>query len=169
MPFSLRIFRDKARLNQKAFRRFLGKLEKNPPRGLDTIAAQVDAEVWKETDCLACGNCCKKMTPTFKRQDILRISAHLNMTPDAFREKWLSYDKKDDDWVNKKQPCQFLDMKSNMCSIYAVRPADCAGFPYLKKRKMVEYIHIHQQNVEYCPATYRMVEKLMERVSSREA
>jgi Fe-S-cluster containining protein len=164
MIVSLRTFRQKMKDNQRKFRRYLSKLEKDPAPGLDRIAEQVDAEVWAETDCLSCGNCCKRMTPTFKRKDILRISAHLNMTPEAFREKWLVYEKKDGDWINKKQPCQFLDMKTNMCSIYEVRPADCAGFPYLKKKKMKDYLHVHKQNVEYCPATYRMVEKLMERV-----
>jgi Fe-S-cluster containining protein len=164
MIVSLRTFRQKMKDNQRKFRRYLGKLEKDPAPGLDRIAEQIDAEVWAETDCLSCGNCCKRMTPTFKRKDILRISAHLNMTPEAFREKWLVYEKKDGDWINKKQPCQFLDMKTNMCSIYEVRPADCAGFPYLKKKKMKDYLHVHKQNVEYCPATYRMVEKLMERV-----
>lgn len=162
--FSLRSFKQKVRFTKKSFKSFLGKLEKKPPRGLDTIAEQVDAEVWPEVDCLSCGNCCKTMTPTFKRKDIIRISAHLQMTPSAFQEKWLTYDKKDDDWINKKQPCQFLDLKTNMCSIYEVRPADCAGFPYLKKKKMTDYIHVHQQNIEYCPATYRMVEKLMDRI-----
>lgn len=49
-----------------------------------------------------------------------------------------------------------------MCSIYEFRPADCAGFPYLKKKKMVEYMHVHQQNINHCPATYKMVEKMME-------
>lgn len=164
MIVSLRTFRQKMKDNQRKFRRYLGKLEKDPAPGLDRIAEQIDAEVWAETDCLSCGNCCKRMTPTFKKKDILRISAHLKMTPEAFREKWLVYEKKDGDWINKKQPCQFLDMKTNMCSIYEVRPADCAGFPYLKKKKMKDYLHVHKQNVEYCPATYRMVEKLMERV-----
>jgi hypothetical protein len=51
-----------------------------------------------------------------------------------------------------------------MCSIYDVRPADCAGFPHLNKKKMVEYIHVHKQNVEYCPATYLMVEQMMQRI-----
>lgn len=142
----------------------MGKLEKNPPRGLDTMAAKIDTAVWQEVDCLSCGNCCKTMTPTFKKADVLRIAAHLNMTPQEFRNKWLTLDDEGKDWINKKQPCQFLDMKTNMCSIYAVRPADCAGFPYLKKRKMSEYIHVHQQNVEYCPATVRMVEKMKEMV-----
>lgn len=162
MAFSLRVFRQKAKLQKTSLRRFLGKLEKNPPRGLDTIAAQVDAAVWQEVECLSCGNCCKTMTPTFKKADVVRISAHLGMTPVAFRNKWLTLDDEGKDWINKKQPCQFLDMKTNMCSIYEVRPADCAGFPYLKKRKMKEYIHVHQQNVEYCPATVRMVEKMRE-------
>jgi hypothetical protein len=29
---------------------------------------------------------------------------------------------------------------------------------------MTEYLHVHQQNVEYCPATFKMVEKMMEKV-----
>lgn len=164
MIVNLHSFRQKVRIHQKAFKRYLGRIEKDPPRGLDTIAASIDGSVWQEIDCLSCANCCKRMTPTFTAKDIVRISAHFQMTPVAFREKWLLFDKKDGDWVNKKQPCQFLDMSTNMCGIYEVRPSDCAGFPYLKKKKMSEYIHVHQQNVEYCPATFKMVEKMMEQV-----
>jgi Fe-S-cluster containining protein len=104
------------------------------------------------------------MTPTFTKTDIKRIAAHLGFTPAAFTEKWLTYDKKAGDWMNKQQPCQFLDKTTQFCSIYDVRPADCAGFPHLKKKKMTDYIHVHQQNIEYCPATYRMVEKMQERL-----
>jgi Fe-S-cluster containining protein len=84
------------------------------------------------------------------------------MTPAAFKEKYLEYDKKDKDWLNKLQPCQFLNLKTNKCNIYDIRPADCAGFPHLTKRKMTEYMHVHKQNVELCPATYKMVEKMQE-------
>lgn len=159
---NLRSFKQKVRYNKKAFKRFLGKIEKKPPRGVDQLAERLDKEVWKEVDCLTCANCCKTMSPTFTETDIKRISKHLSMTPAAFKEKWLWFDKKEGDWMNKSQPCQFLDLKTNMCSIYEVRPTDCAGFPHLKKKKLVEYIHVHQQNVEYCPATYRWVEKMME-------
>jgi Fe-S-cluster containining protein len=100
------------------------------------------------------------MSPTFTKTDIKRIAAHLNTTPAAFTAQWLDYDKKDKDWINKSQPCQFLDSKSNMCSIYELRPADCAGFPHLTKKKMTEYMHVHKQNIELCPATYKMVEKM---------
>jgi Fe-S-cluster containining protein len=162
MSFSLRSFKYKVRLRSKTLKRYLTRLEKNPPRGLDSIVAKVDAEVWKGMDCLACGNCCRSMTPTFKRSDIVRIAAHLGMEPAAFKSKWLVLDDEGKDLINKKQPCQFLDLKSNMCSIYEVRPADCAGFPYLKKKKMTEYMHVHKQNIEFCPATFNMVERMME-------
>ena len=141
-------------------RAFLTRTEKNLSLKLDDISGAIDKEVWLETDCLSCANCCKKMTPTFTRQDLIRISAHLNMSIKAFKEKWLTYDKKSGDWMNTSTPCQFLDKKTNMCGIYEVRPADCAGFPHLAKRKMVDYLHVHNQNIQYCPATFKMVEKL---------
>jgi Fe-S-cluster containining protein len=58
----------------------------------------------------------------------------------------------------------FLDMGTNKCTIYPVRPDDCAGFPHLTKTPLKSYIYIHKQNIEYCPATYRFVEKMMERI-----
>jgi Fe-S-cluster containining protein len=162
MQVNLRSFKQKVSRNAKQFRSFLTKLEKRAPKGLDNLAEFLSPQVWAETDCLSCANCCKTMSPTFTKTDIKRISAHLNTTPKAFTEEWLEYDKKDKDWLNKLRPCQFLNLKTNMCSIYEVRPADCAGFPHLTKKKMTEYIHVHKQNVEYCPATYKMVEKMMD-------
>ncbi len=163
-PINLRSFKQKVRYHKKAFKRFLTKLEKNPTKGLHKRVEEIDAEVWKETDCLSCANCCKTMSPTFTPKDIKRIAAHFEMTAQAFKDKWLYYDKKDGDWMNTSQPCQFLNLKNNKCSIYEVRPADCAGFPHLTKKKMVDYIHVHQQNIEYCPATYNMVERMMEKL-----
>jgi Fe-S-cluster containining protein len=160
---NLRSFRQLVAKNKRRMRSFLTRLEKNPPKNLDKTALEIDREVWAETDCLTCANCCKKMTPTFSNEDIRRISAHLDMTPAAFREKWL-YKDRNGDWMNTSNPCQFLDTKTNMCDIYEVRPKDCAGFPHLTRRKMTDYMQWHRQNVEYCPATYRMVEKMMDRV-----
>ncbi len=145
-------------------KRFLSRVEKKPPEKFYSLMRTLDREVWNEIDCTSCARCCKTMTPTFTQKDILRISAHLHMTPQAFKKKWLSYDKKDKDWVNVQRPCQFLDKQTNKCTIYAVRPADCAGFPHFKKKQPVEYIHVHQQNIAHCPATYLMVEKMAQRL-----
>ena len=162
-PINLRSFKKKAQLDKRKMRRFLTKLEKNAPRGIEKMTATIEKEVWKEMDCLSCANCCKTMTPTFTTADLKRISAHFGQTPDEFKAKWLYKERGSGDWMNKKEPCQFLNLKDNKCSIYAIRPADCAGFPHLPK-KMKDFVHVHKQNVEYCPATHRMVEKMMERV-----
>jgi len=158
---NLRSFRNKVLARKRKMKLALSRIEKNPPKGLDKTAVAIEKEVWQEIDCLTCANCCKKMTPTFTDKDVKRISAHLDMTPKAFKEKWL-YKDKINDWLNTSLPCQFLDTKTNMCSIYAVRPADCAGFPHLSKKKFVSYVDTHKQNIEYCPATFKMVEKMMD-------
>lgn len=157
---NFRSFRKKLSLYRKYYRQFLNRTEKSPPPGIDKITPAVEKEVWAEVDCLTCGNCCKRMTPTFTPQDVKRISRHLNETPDSFTKKWLKKDR-NQDLVNKVQPCQFLNLENNMCSIYIVRPADCSGFPHLSKRKWEEYAYIHKQNIDYCPATFKMVEKMV--------
>ena len=119
--------------------------------------------MWQETDCLSCANCCKTMSPTYTPADLKRISSHFDMTVDEFKAKWL-YKDRNNDWLNKKQPCQFLNLTDNKCSIYPIRPKDCAGFPHHTKKKMVDYVHVYKQNIEYCPATYRWIEKMRERV-----
>lgn len=145
---------------------FLTRLEKRPPRGLDNMVVEADKLAWAETDCMHCANCCKTMSPTYTEKDILRISKHLGMTAKAFREKWL-YKDKTGDWLNIKQPCQFLNLETNKCGIYTVRPSDCAGFPHHNKKKMVQYIPTYKQNIEYCPATYRVVELMMDKLSNK--
>jgi Fe-S-cluster containining protein len=164
LAVNFRSFRKKLSLYRKPFRSFLTKTEKNPPPGIDKLTKIIEPEVWEEIDCLSCANCCKKMTPTFTKQDLKRISAHFQQTPEAFKKQWLEVDK-NKDLVNVNQPCQFLNLADNKCSIYEIRPVDCAGFPHLSKRKWEEYAHVHKQNIDYCPATYKMVEKMISRVT----
>jgi uncharacterized protein len=163
LPINFRSFRKKLSLYRKYFRASLNKIAKKPSPVLDKIAPAIEKEVWAEVDCLSCANCCKKMTPTFTKQDIKRISAHFNETPEVFTKKWLKKDRHQD-MINKTEPCQFLNLKDNKCSIYAVRPADCSGFPHLSRRKWVDNISIHKQNIDYCPATFKMVEKMIARL-----
>lgn len=157
MLYSLRSYKQRMRYHRSSLRRFLSKIEKKKPKNIDQLVNNVSKAVWKEVDCLACANCCKTMTPTYTAKDMKRISAHLHMSVAEFKKRWL-YKDRSGDWMNTKTPCQFLQ-KDNTCSIYAVRPRDCSGFPYLTI-KMIDYMHVHKQNVEYCPATFTMVEKI---------
>lgn len=163
---TLRSFKRKLPNSRSKFRRFLNKMDKAPAKGIDKLTAIIDKEVWEEVDCLTCANCCKKMTPTFTPSDLKRISAHFGETVEEFKKKWLKKDRSNGDWVNVTQPCQFLNLKDNKCSIYAIRPVDCSGFPHLAKKKFDDYAHIHKQNIDYCPATFKMVEKLIGRVEA---
>lgn len=163
-PVNLSLFTKAFLANKKNFRYFLTKIGNNPPADLDMLAEKIDEEVWAETECLNCANCCKKMSPTYSFRDMKRIAAHFNMKIKDFKSKWLYFDKKEKDWMNVSTPCQFLDMATNRCTIYEIRPADCAGFPHLTKKRMPDYIHVHKQNIEHCPATYKMVEKLKRKI-----
>lgn len=155
----LRQHKAKLKNARKPFRRLLNKLEKVSTRGIHKILPAIDAEVWQEVDCLSCANCCKKMTPTYTPKDIKRIAAHTKYTEAAFKTKWLRK-QRNGDWINKSLPCQFLNKATHKCNIYDVRPADCAGFPHLLKKPFSDYTHVHKQNIDYCPASFKMVEKL---------
>ena len=164
-PIDLTLFREKVKETKRGMKKFLSGIEASPVRKLNVVTAELEKKVWKDVDCLSCANCCKTMTPTFTEQDMKRISRHLGETVESFQKKWLRKERKvDGDWINRKEPCQFLNLDDNKCSIYAVRPADCAGFPHLPK-KMKDYVHVHKQNIEYCPATYRMVELMIQNSS----
>jgi uncharacterized protein len=163
---NLRAFKQKLIDKKPRLRRLLTRIEKTPPRKFAHLAAEADRLTWQEVDCLSCGNCCRSMTPTYTGEDIKRISAHLSLTPKQFKDKWLEKDD-EGDWMNRSRPCQFFNTKDFKCSIYEVRPADCAGFPHLTKKKPTEYIHVYKQNVEYCPATQRWVEHLEDMIKGR--
>ena len=163
-PVNLRSFRKRVIETKRRFRLFLSRIEKNPPPALGKLTATLEKEVWTEINCLTCANCCKTMTPTFTAKDMKRIAAHFGETVEEFKAKWLVKEKgKEGDWMNKNQPCQFLNLEDNKCSIYEIRPSDCVGFPHLPKR-LKDYVHVHKQNVEYCPATHLLVEKMMDAV-----
>jgi Fe-S-cluster containining protein len=163
----LRCFRAKARHHKTAYKRFLSRLEKKPLRGTQQLVFQIEKEVWAETDCLSCANCCKTMTPTYTPADLRRIAHHFGMTVDAVKKKWLKQERGGDrDWINRSTPCQFLNTQTNKCSIYAIRPLDCSGFPHLG-RKFLDFAHIHKQNLDSCPATFSLVEKLKQRLADR--
>ncbi len=82
---NLRSFRQQVLRNKRRMRNFLSRLEKKAPRGLHEMTIEADKEAWQRTDCLDCANCCKTMSPTYTKEDVRRISRHLDMTEAAFR------------------------------------------------------------------------------------
>jgi Fe-S-cluster containining protein len=147
------------RKNKKTYTTFLKGLLHRKLRGLDSVAIALHKDAFKRIDCLDCANCCKTMSPTYKKADVKRISRHLGMTFQQYYDKYLEKDESGD-YMNKSLPCQFLK-KDNKCSIYTVRPKDCSGFPHTQWRDFKLYVSgTHIQNIEYCPITHHVVERL---------
>lgn len=158
----LKKFKKKVEKKKDKLQKFLKKLDKIVPEDMPNLVQEEDAAVWQDVSCLECANCCKTMTPTYTAKDLKRISAHFNMTPKEFKEKWL-YKDESGDWMNVSTPCQFLDDK-NMCTIYDIRPEDCAEFPHHNKKPFDQYNDTFSNNVQHCPATFELVNRLRKRV-----
>lgn len=158
----LKAFKKKVAKKKDKLNAFLTKLDDIVPDDMSKLVAEVDKTVWEDVDCTTCANCCKSMVPTYSTKDIARISAHFGMTPKQFKDKWLEKDPENGDWMNKQRPCQFL--QNNLCSIYEIRPADCAEFPHHNKKPFDLYNDMFKTNIEYCPATFTLINRLRKRV-----
>lgn len=163
LKFKVTTYTRRAYRKKKDLTKFLRRLAKSTGPILKTVA-EVDKEVWEEVACLDCANCCKKMTPTYTRKDINRIAAHLKMTYQEYYEKYLKVDE-NKDIINKSTPCQFLG-KNHKCTIYDIRPDDCAMFPHFIRKDFRYQVKekTFQNNLTYCPATLVFVEKLQARI-----
>src|SRR6188508_1092755 len=144
---------------QKEFKQFLQRADKN------TVLKQLPRlheEAFEKIDCLQCAACCKNYSPRFKTPDVKRISKHLGMKEGDFIEKYLIVDN-EGDFVVKSTPCPFLG-SDNYCSIYDVRPSDCARFPYTDEDVIIKRQPLTLKNSTFCPITYYVLDKLSEKV-----
>jgi Fe-S-cluster containining protein len=120
---------------------------------------QLHDEAVEKIDCLACANCCKTYSPRFKTPDIKRISKHLRMRESDFIHTYLDLDN-EGDYVVKSSPCPFLGA-DNACSIYDVRPSDCARFPYTDEDVLYKRQALTLKNSTFCPIVYHVLERLI--------
>jgi uncharacterized protein len=148
----------KSKDRQKEYARFLKKADKN---FVLKHQQELHEEAIAKVDCLSCANCCKNYSPRFKTPDIKRISKHLRMKESAFIDKYLNLDV-DGDYVVKSTPCPFLG-PNNYCSIYEVRPSDCARFPYTDEDVLIKRQNITLKNSSFCPIVYHVLERLIEK------
>lgn len=137
---------------------FLTSLKMKTRKQVDRIAQEKHKEAFEKIDCLSCGNCCKKLQPTVDSEDIARISTHLNLSKEAFIEKYLVTDPFGDPEM-KQVPCSFLGA-DNKCSIYEIRPTTCRSYPHTQKEHFASRRYFHSSNLLVCPAAYYVVEQM---------
>ena len=160
MPTRLQHLKQRAKGDRKANKKYFKKLRNRPPKQLDATVARLHDEVFEDTDCLHCANCCKSASPIFKDRDIERIARHFGMRPAAFVERYLHLDN-EGDYVNNQVPCQFLGA-DNRCSIYEVRPKACREYPHTNHKNFHQVLDITLKNTTICPAALEVVRRLRE-------
>jgi uncharacterized protein len=140
------------------YKSFIKKLKAKPPRNLDDSFHELHEQVFEQTDCLACGNCCKTTSPMFLDSDIERLARYLKMRPSVFAEKYLMLDA-DGFQVLKSSPCAFLGA-DNYCAVYEARPKACREYPHTNRRRMSQLLSLTYENTKVCPAVAQIVDKL---------
>lgn len=121
----------------------------------------LEEEAYARINCLECARCCRNYSPRFKTPDIRRISKLLRMKESVFIDTYLRVDE-EGDFVVKTTPCPFLGA-DNLCSIYDERPSDCRRFPYTGEDVLLKRQQLTLKNSEFCPITYYVLERLLER------
>ena len=142
---------------QKKYKSYLERADKN--KVLRQLP-RLHEEAFEKIDCLQCAACCKNYSPRFKTPDVKRISKHLRMKESDLIETYLNVDE-EGDFVVKSTPCPFLG-SDNFCSIYDVRPSDCARFPYTDEDVFFKRQKLTLKNATFCPITVFVLEKLTE-------
>ncbi len=148
----------KSEERQKLYKNYLLKADKN--KVLKQLP-DLNEAAYEKINCLNCAACCKNYSPRFKTPDIKRISKHLDMKEGVFIEKYLNLDE-DGDYVVNTKPCPFLG-DDNYCSIYEVRPSDCARFPYTDEDVILKRVPLTLKNSTFCPIVYYVLEELVKR------
>lgn len=151
-------FRGEATRRSAENKKFLNRLKREDSRRLDEVFHQVHDEVFEETDCLTCANCCKTTSPIFYPTDIERVAKALRMKPGDFVAKYLRIDE-DNDYVLKSSPCPFLDA-DNYCQVYDDRPKACREYPHTDRKKIVQIMDLTYRNTLVCPAVLEMVARI---------
>jgi uncharacterized protein len=143
------------KLHLKRFQTYLQRANKNDI--LRQLPALHEAAIEKH-NCLNCAACCKNYSPRFKTPDVKRISRHLKMKESDFIHQYLRVDE-DGDFVTRSAPCPFLGT-DNYCSIYEVRPSDCARFPYTDEDVIVKRQQLTLKNATFCPIVFDVLDQL---------
>lgn len=148
-----------------AFRAFLkGDLDLSN-KELDRVVQETTDEVWKQIDCLACGNCCRTLQIVVDNKDIQRLARRLAMSPQQFSKQYVSRDA-DGTLYFKSMPCAFLG-EDNRCTVYEDRPQACHDFPYLHSEGFRSRTFMMIDNTAVCPIVFNVWQQLKDRLRFR--
>lgn len=160
IPFDPAFLKQKASGYKKQHKKLFKKLKGLPSSTIDRPINALHYKYMENYDCLACGNCCKSISPAINDRDVDRIAHQLRVKPSEVVAKYLFLDE-DGDFVFRTQPCPFLG-GDNYCSIYDSRPRACREYPHTDRAKQYQILNLTFKNISVCPVVYEVVQELSE-------
>ena len=122
---------------------------------LERLSVETHDEVFKRTDCLSCGNCCKTAPPIVTPADVKRIARFLGKSPKQIIRNFTIQDF-NGEMSFDQVPCRFL-RDDNYCSIYEARPEACGDYPHTRSNQFMRRKNLHIKNFEICPAVEEII------------
>jgi uncharacterized protein len=141
------------------FRQFVKFRCELDPGEMDRQVWETTGQVWAGIDCTTCANCCRQIKPTFSEEEVNRLAARLEVTPEQFIATYLeSNEDQGNPWQTRTTPCPFL--KDNRCGVYQDRPADCKAYPYLYAPGFSSRTMAMIERTFTCPIVFEVIEVL---------
>ena len=132
-------------------------LRNRDSKEIDKIVHKLNDEITPQIDCTACGNCCKSLMINVTQPEAEELSAHLNMTVNELKGKYIETSLQGDMIINTI-PCHFLN--NTRCSIYEHRFTECREFPGLHRDNFAARSFSTFMHYGRCPIIYNVVEQL---------
>ncbi len=130
----------------------------NPSVHNEVSLQEIHQEVFDDTDCISCHNCCSSSPPLITTSDIKRLSIHLGISKKVFRQKYILEDFNGELSFNKV-PCHFLN-PDGACQVYDIRPEACRRFPHTDEADYFKRPKLNAANTQVCPAAYKIYKRL---------
>lgn len=150
-------------LAQKAeseWKRYFTKNKKKIEK-MDVFIHDLHDELFEQTDCLSCGNCCRTLGPRITDKDVERMAKVVRMKTTDFIDRYLRIDE-DGDMVFQSMPCPFLGT-DNYCAIYESRPKACREYPHTDRKRFYQIYNLSIKNAYTCPVVFQVLEEIKKR------
>ena len=123
---------------------------------IDSIVHKLHDEITESINCSTCGNCCKHLNPSIKKEEIEILASLENINPEEYIKRHC--EEEYGDIFLKETPCRYLE--NTECKIYDHRPEDCCLFPYTRKKRFISRLYGMLDRYEICPIVFNLMERL---------
>lgn len=127
---------------------------------LDVLFEKYHEIEFKKFDCLTCANCCRNYSPIIEPTEIVKLQNAIGVESSVFFSKYVEMDE-DGDFVFRSQPCPMLNLETNKCNIYELRPKACAEYPHTNMKKIKNHLDLLEKNIDICPVANVILENVL--------